>query len=230
MKEYGIVYVYHHMTNGRYYVGRHRGSMWDGYTGSGIVWKKAKKKHGIDAFTRSILYEGPDYIQKEIEIIASLNAHNDIMSYNYSLPSEVGIGPGRMSEEAKRRISIATKGENNPFFGKKHSQSFIDAVSGDNHWTKRSGGHSDETKKKIGAKSKGRKHRPESLEKMRENHVGSAGYKHSAEAIAKIGAASKGRIPVYNIAEDRSYTMTREEYAQRESHIVRAHLKKKYNK
>jgi group I intron endonuclease len=58
--------------------------------------------------------------------------------------------------------------------------------------------HSDETKKKIGLRSKGRwlgrHHTPETIEKMRRNNIGkNKGKKHSIEARIKMSKSRKGR-------------------------------------
>ena len=68
------------------------------------------------------------------------------------------------SEETRLKKSIATKGENNPMYGKTHSEESVQQISenrkgktaGENHpmWGKE---HSKETKQKISRKAKGRK-------------------------------------------------------------------------
>ena len=86
------------------------------------------------------------------------------------------------TEEHKNKISETLKGkldgENNPMYGKHHSE---------------------ESKKKIGEKSKGRYPSAETRKKMSEAHKGkpgpNKGKKHSEETKKKIGEKSKGRYP-----------------------------------
>ena len=61
------------------------------------------------------------------------------------------------------------KGENNPFYGKKHSE---------------------ESKKRIGEKSKGRRHSEETRRKMRESHKGKP---KSEEHKKKLSESAKGK-------------------------------------
>jgi hypothetical protein len=90
-----------------------------------------------------------------------------------------------VSEETKRKISIATKGENHPLYGKKHSEETKRKQSeikrGKNHpfYGKK---HSEETKRKMSEKQKGEK-------------SPNYGKSLSEETKRKIGEASKGRSP-----------------------------------
>jgi hypothetical protein len=51
----GFVYLWKNLINGKVYIGSHWGNESDGYLGSGVLFKKAVEKYGIDNFTRFIL-------------------------------------------------------------------------------------------------------------------------------------------------------------------------------
>lgn len=52
---YGFIYEWTNILNGKKYIGSHAGTIDDGYVGSGKIFQRAIKKHGIENFTRSIL-------------------------------------------------------------------------------------------------------------------------------------------------------------------------------
>ena len=51
----GFVYQWTNLCNGKKYIGSHKGPETDGYIGSGLVFKSAVKKYGIQNFKRDIL-------------------------------------------------------------------------------------------------------------------------------------------------------------------------------
>lgn len=98
-----------------------------------------------------------------------------------------------MSEETRKKISEATKGENNPFFGKHHTQETKEKISKkfkenyiqENHpFFGRH--HTEETKQKISKKQKERFKDPTNNPMY--------GKHHTEEAKIKIGKANKGRL------------------------------------
>ena len=58
---YGFIYEWTNMLNGKKYIGSHAGTTDDGYIGSGKVFQRAIKKHGIENFTRTIV----EFVEKE---------------------------------------------------------------------------------------------------------------------------------------------------------------------
>jgi hypothetical protein len=116
----GFVYIWINKINGKKYIGLHKGSPSDNYIGSGVYFKKAIKKHGIENFERKILYEEynneEQLYQKEFDIINELNAVFSMKFYNLTNydPKYVQFIKGEkkryVSEETKRKISKSAKG------------------------------------------------------------------------------------------------------------------------
>jgi hypothetical protein len=61
----GFIYKWTNNTNGKMYIGSHKGLDSDSYTGSGTAFKKAYRKHGPCAFSRTIL----EYVNNEEDIL-----------------------------------------------------------------------------------------------------------------------------------------------------------------
>ena len=117
----GFIYLWINKINGKKYVGLHVGDEDDGYVGSGVVFKKAVKKYGIDCFERVVLHR--EYIseeslyQKEFDIINELNAVFSLEFYNLSNydPKYVNFVVGKkerfpMSSKSKEKIREAATG------------------------------------------------------------------------------------------------------------------------
>lgn len=75
----GYVYEFTHKITGKWYVGSRKGKFDPTYTGSGVLWARAKAKHGIDSFDVKILYEGVGFREKEEHILTQRNAQHDEM-------------------------------------------------------------------------------------------------------------------------------------------------------
>ena len=133
----GYVYKFTHYNTGKYYIGSHNGKKIN-YTGSGLLFRRAKLKYGIESFTKEILYEGDFYREEEERILTELNAANDPLSYNMKnealggsfFGEKNGMFGKELSEEQKYKCGNAfrgkkrpghsekMKGKNNPAFGK----------------------------------------------------------------------------------------------------------------
>ena len=101
----GFVYRWTDSSNGMYYVGSHKGSVNDGYVGSGKRFKFAYKKRP-EAFEREILYTGEHYQEVEDLILKTLDVENDDKSYNLKAIGWGGSRTGvKRSEETKRKMS-----------------------------------------------------------------------------------------------------------------------------
>ena len=135
------VYI-HTSPNGKMYVGQTGKSpeeRW-GKNGSHYLKKKKNGNYVHSAFALAILKYCWDNFEHEIVasnltkeeannfekvLIEKLNTKS--RKYGYNL-KDGGLG-GCFSEEVKKKISDATKGENNPFYGKKHSEESLKKMS-----------------------------------------------------------------------------------------------------
>jgi hypothetical protein len=123
-----IGYVYQWINNITYhkYIGSHNGKK-SFYLGSGLAFKAAIKKYGIENFTRQILYIGPKFREVEEEILILLNVENNIRFYNMKnqalggifFESTNGMKNKTHSEEAKNKISAFNKGKKKPEHSKR---------------------------------------------------------------------------------------------------------------
>ena len=98
------------------------------------------------------------------------------------------------TDETKAKLSIALKGEKNPFYGKKHSQEAIEQIRTANTG-KHFRPHTEEAKKKI---------RASKLGELNPNYGKPAtnfGISHSDETKKKISEKAKARGPVSEIAK-----------------------------
>ena len=104
------------------------------------------------------------------------------------------------SEETKRKMSEAAKGEKNPFYGKHHSEDakrkMSESLKGENHplFGKH---HSNETLRKMSEAHKGKKLSDETKRKISESISGEKhplyGKHHSLETKRKMSEAAKGK-------------------------------------
>lgn len=183
------IYCITNIINGKKYVGKcHRTpERTPGYYGSGKLIKQAIAKNGKENFTKEILERDlllENIEEREIFWIKELNTKAPI-GYNLC---DGGGGLMNPTEEVRKRMSEHKKGENHPSYGKKHTE---------------------ETKRKIGEKSKLRggenhpnygKHCSEETKKKiseaNKKYVGelcpSYGRKHTEESKAKMSKARKG--------------------------------------
>lgn len=128
VKKYYIVYRTTNTLNGRIYIGFHStNNLDDGYLGSGKLIKAAIKKYGRGNFTREILFifdNRDDAEAKERELVNYAFIAEDT-NYNLSIGGNVLILPG----------------ENNPWFGKNHTQETIDCIQAKIKATQRERGY-----------------------------------------------------------------------------------------
>jgi hypothetical protein len=183
---YYTIYKVTNKANEKYYIGKHQTkNLDDGYMGSGNLVKRAIKKHGIDNFTKEILYifqteEEMDAMEKELVVLSE-------MSYNMCEGGKGGFGyvnkkgiNNKNHEHVGKLVGSIIKGRKNPgasvnlkklhadgkikipdWTGRKHSDKSKNLMSekktGIIPWNKgKVGAHSEETKRKISEKLKGR--------------------------------------------------------------------------
>ena len=159
---------------GHYYYGQHKTSnLNDGYAGSGRIVVNYYKKCGK--------IEHQTYIKEIISFYNSseeLNAAEEELIGNLYDTDELCLnlrsGGDRpvYSEEYRRKLSEARKGEKNPNYGKHHSE---------------------ETRRKIGESKKGKHHSEEAKQKMSESRKGKKHSPHSEETRRKMSEAAKRR-------------------------------------
>lgn len=173
----GYVYKYTHKENGKWYIGSHNGNNPE-YSGSGLLWQRAKEKYGLKSFTKEILYEGDLFRETEEIILKDLDAMNDPMSYNMKNEALGGSFPGKLNgmygkaftEEHKYACGSAfrgkkrpdhserMKGSGNPMFGKTHQAYGIINKSKENKGKTNEEIHGKEKAKEISEKiAKGNK-------------------------------------------------------------------------
>ena len=181
------IYQITNIINGKIYVGFHKTEdIDDSYMGSGKILNRAYKKYGLKNFTKKILHifsSSEDMFNKERAIVnEEFVARKD--TYNLKIGGEGGwdhydrTGSTR-SIETRIKISESLKGNIPWNQGKAHTE---------------------ETKRKIGLASKGRKHSPETLRKISESKIGQVSgnkgnigcYTHSEESKRKISDSAKG--------------------------------------
>ena len=159
------IYRITNLINGKTYIGQHKyKKLNDEYMGSGVLIKRAIKKHEIENFKKEILYSRIQYRETADDMERFAIAKERAIGkaeYNLANGGE-GLSGYKHSEEYKRKKSEQTKGENNPNYGKRHSEETKKKISearkkyvGKNHpmYGKH---HSEETKKKISENGKGK--------------------------------------------------------------------------
>lgn len=140
-------------------------------------FSRAIAKYGWGNFLHEVLFDGltkDEAEQKEVELIAEYNSTNNKCGYN---KANGGSSIGKHTDKTKEILSAKAKErfekpENNPMFGKHHSE---------------------ETKRKISEKATGREHSEEAKQKMSMQRMGENnamyGQTHTQEARKKIARA-----------------------------------------
>lgn len=218
-----FVYLTINKVNGKMYIGQHtckyEEQFTDGYLGSGILIKNAIDKYGKENFERLIL-EYAETAEELNELEAKYVTEDLLENENFYNLKTGGDAHVVMSEEAKKKMSEAglktwsnpeykkmrsdthwdCSGENNPMYGVR--------IAGEKHH--QFGKHlSDDVKQKISNTLKGKitgeehpmwgkKHSKESIEKMRQSHLGQSawnkGKKWSDEAKKKMSQSHIGKL------------------------------------
>lgn len=219
-----FVYITTNLTNGKQYVGSHRGEINDSYLGFGKLVHIAIKKYGRENFERKIL-EICDEKHNLILEEKYIKEFKTLTPDGYNLSPTGGVkGGGRLNKETKRKLSIAHKGKKlsnehkqnlskalkNREFSEETKNKISESLKGKpspNKGVKMS----DEQKKKIGDANRGRKLSKETKEKMKgekspehkksisESLKGNQrrkGKKHSEETKRKIKEARKKQVMI----------------------------------
>lgn len=180
-KRYNYFYRIDNLVNSKFYYGVHStDDLDDGYMGSGIALKKAKKKYGIENFKKTILL----YFNTEEEMFA--------YEREFITPEFLEIHRGICYNEKP--------GGDGGWL--KHSPETIEKMKGRTPWNKDKK-HSPESIEKMRAAHKGKKMSPEHIEKIRKSLKGknkgkthpawNKGIPMSPEAKKKSSESHKGR-------------------------------------
>ena len=154
---YGVIYKIMNQLDGKGYVGQTTRSLEERFRGhirADSYLGRAIRKYGAENFTCEVIEECDTREQlneREIFWIAELNTKVP-NGYNMTDGGEgtVGCYP---SDETRAKLSVATSGENNPFFGKHHTEESLAKMSeahrGNTAWVGRH--HRKESKVKMSA-------------------------------------------------------------------------------
>ena len=107
----GFVYRWYDTSNGKFYIGSHKGTPDDGYLGGGVLFRRAYAKRP-ESFIREIIYKGVHYREYEQTILDYEDAANNNMFYNL-VNHAWGGSPKGLSKKASTRIKMseAAKGK-----------------------------------------------------------------------------------------------------------------------
>ena len=158
------IYKITNTINNKYYIGMHKTkNLDDGYMGSGKLLKRAIKKHGIDNFTKEILFvfdNELDMITKEKElVVVSENTYNlcEGGKGGFGYINRNGLDTGKRnpkSIEQKNKLRISMLGRK---LTKKHINKIVNGLNlyyKNNNNSFKDKKHTEETKKKISLKLK----------------------------------------------------------------------------
>lgn len=172
------IYKTTNILNGKYYIGKHKtGKLDDGYLGSGTLLKRSIAKYGRSAFRKDILFvfdNEQEMNAKEAEIVSELFIQSDD-TYNLKVGGEGGWDYNNVvNPHSRDRCGIALQDmyRNNPILDKQRRDNLSDYMSNleglddrirkmnkvikskypEGVWKGKR--HKEESKKKIGDKSK----------------------------------------------------------------------------
>ena len=210
---FGCIYVITNAVNDKCYIGqtkkllveRFSGHVRDALNGkSDTCVAHAIRKYGVESFDIEILEECDTQEQlngREEHWIAKFGTFPPSKGNGYNMTS--GGRCFEMSEEVKRKLSKANKGQPSQFKGKSHTKAARRKMSEASKGRK----HSLETRRKMSESRRGknnafhgRKHKPETIERMkeklrtrwREEDNPFKGRKHTKESKQKMSNAHAG--------------------------------------
>lgn len=214
MKEYYFLYKVENLENGKYYLGVHSsedpgGN--DNYLGSGTMLKKAIKKHGKQAFRKTILEQfdtKEQMYQREKEVV-NLNVVLDPMSYNMQLGGMGGTRGAvfmhrgtdliRVLPEYEKALTLQgwTRGNNKNVETRKnngkpwHTEESKLKIGQANSIALKGKVQSEETRKKRAEARKGKCYlTEEGKERIRQAHLGQTISEETKEKIRKTKEAN----------------------------------------
>ena len=204
------IYCITNNINGKTYIGQrkcpaNKTPETDKYMGSGCLIKNSIKKYGLENFSKEILAITEK--QENINILEKvfIKLYRDEGKAEYNI-ADGGDG-GNLGEEVNKKL----RGENNPFYGKHHSEetkqknrnAHLGKIPSDLarlHMSQSQKGrkHTEETRKKMSESAKDRVFSKEHIENLKKSHKGqiawNKGIKMSAEQRKNMGR-KKGCVP-----------------------------------
>jgi NUMOD3 motif/GIY-YIG catalytic domain len=185
-----IIYLITNILNNRKYVGFHAtNNLNDDYLGSGELINKAVKHYGKDKFTKIILEHTneKEWREKEVYWIKEKKTHISNGGYNLTTGGDGCVGY-KYTEKQRQQLIIRVSGENNPMYGKKHTQESIEKNRKSNTGKKQS----EETKKKRAKSNTGKKRNEKTIENMKSAwELRKINHPMTEETRKKIGINSK---------------------------------------
>jgi hypothetical protein len=123
----GFVYRWYDASNGKFYIGSHKGTPNDRYLGGGVLFRRAYAKRP-ESFSREIIYTGVHYREYEQMILDYEDAANNPMFYNLVNHAWGGSPKGEPKKEStKKKMSEAAKGVRK---SKSHRKAISDSLKG----------------------------------------------------------------------------------------------------
>lgn len=175
---YGFIYITTNLINGKKYLGQKKideHGKWRKYLGSGIAFKQAVKKYGVENFKREIIdvaSNADELNQLEEKYTIDMDCVNDRSFYNlvYGGGTVTGLKFSEVTIQRLRELASGKSnyfygkryvGELNPFYGKNHTFESRRKMSlshrGQNPWNKgKTGIYSNETIQKMIDAKKGK--------------------------------------------------------------------------
>ena len=201
MKEkYGFVYIWYDRKHKRYYIGCHWGHENDGYICSS-PWMRKSYKRRPDDFKRRILkrvYSNRQDLLDEEYIFLSMIDENELGKRYYNLKNHKGVlwwsdNNKRLSVKQKISKSLLEHNKNHPRTNEAKNKT---SIAMKKHYKENP--RTPETCKKISENNKrlqrekkigmhGKKHKPETIEKMKQNNA-----MNNPIHVDKIREAKKG--------------------------------------
>lgn len=215
------VYITTNQINGKEYVGVHSTkNLDDRYLGSGKLIQQAISKHGPENFRRDILFMF-DRRASALNCEAMLVNQDYIAredTYNIKVGGEGGGVGGEYSAWASDRRDELRQKFSEIFTGRVVTEIHRERISATlKQWFQDNGSHrrgakwSDGSKQRMSNTVTGRKHTPETVEKIRQGNLGKVrtpemrerysqakkGKKLSEEHVRKIAESKRGKKPTY---------------------------------
>lgn len=136
----------------------------------GLKIDNARKKYDISEWKYEVLakkyYINEEDATNDLDLLETyyISKYDSYKNGYNSTTGGDGARGQKISEETKEKLRISMKGENNPFYGRHHTEETKKKIRENNKWYR----PTEETRKKLSEKSKGRHHTEEAKKKISE--------------------------------------------------------------